>query len=42
MDSLIDSLHQLKLKEAKSIIFIYRPVYEKKIVQPLAICYMKP
>ena len=29
MDSLTDSLHQLKLKDAKSIIYIYRPVYEK-------------
>ena len=30
MDRLIDSLHQLKLKDAKSIIYVYRPVYEKK------------
>jgi len=29
MDRLIDSLHQLKLKDAKSIIYIYRPVYGK-------------
>ena len=29
MDRLIDSLHQLKLKDAKSFIYIYRPVYGK-------------